>query len=244
MSDPMRDHRELLRQALDRTSGCPTLEALTASTQDAPTKRHVEECPHCRAELAMFQQFESAEAQPAEAADLAWMELELARRSPARLASGESFGDRVRAWFESLLSPAGHGRLGLATAALLVLVAAGVVLRPGGGVHQAPSEESRVWRSGQFAAQSPSGDLNQSPLQLRWEAVPGAVSYHVRLLEVDGTEVWSADAAATSIDFPHDIVQKLTPGRAFQWDAVARDAAGRKLAATDLQIFHILATRR
>ena len=37
---------------------------------------------------------------------------------------------------------------------------------------------------------------------------------------------------------------KMIAGRAFQWDVVARDNAGRQIAATDLQTFHILTTSR
>jgi hypothetical protein len=123
-------------------------------------------------------------------------------------------------------------------------VAAGIALRPGADVRPGLSNEPEVWRSGQITAQSPLGDVDRAPTQLRWDAVPGAVSYHVRLLEVDGTEVWSVDSTSASIEFPNDIARKLIPGRAFQWDAVARDAAGRTLAGTNLQSFHIVATPR
>jgi hypothetical protein len=240
MSEPIRNQRDLMREALGPTPECPSLEVLAAPQH----QKHVSECPHCRAELALLHQFESAEAQAGEAADLAWIESELARRSPVAAAGREPFGDRLRAWFELLFGPAGRGRLSMAAAALVVLVAAGLFLRPGGGVHQGVVQEPMVWRSGQIAAISPVGDLDQSPSQLRWEAVPGAASYHVRLLEVDGTEVWSADSTSTSVEFPNNIGAKLTPGRAFQWDAAARDGAGRQLATTNLQTFHIVATHR
>jgi hypothetical protein len=241
MSEPIRDQRELLREALGPTPECPPLDVL-ASPHSVEMKRHAEECPSCRAELALLHQFESSEARPDEAADLAWIASDLARRSPVAARSPEFFG-RLRAWFEFLFTPAGRGRLSLAVASLLLLVTAGLVMRPGGGVRQGLTEEPTVWRSGQFAATSPVGDLDQPPSQLRWEAVPGAASYHVRLLEVDGTEIWSADSTSTSVGFPNNIAAKLTRGRAFQWDATSRDNAGRQLATTNLQTFHILGTR-
>jgi hypothetical protein len=242
MSEPIRGQKELLREALGPTSECPPLDVLAAPRQDAQTKRHAQECPHCRAELALLHQFESAEARPGEAADLAWIESELARRSPVAARSPEFFG-RLRAWFEFLFSPAGRGRLSLAVASVVLLVTAGLVMRPGGGVRQGITEEPAVWRSGQFAATSPAGDLDQPPSQLRWEAVPGAASYHVRLLEVDGAEIWSADSTSTSVAFPGNIASQLTRGRAFQWDATSRNGAGRQLATTNLQTFHIVGTR-
>ena len=95
-----------------------------------------------------------------------------------------------------------------------------------------------------MAAISPVGELDRAPSQLRWGPVAGAARYHVRLLEVDGTEIWSADSSEATADLPATLSPKLIPGRAFQWDVAALDAAGRKIAAANLQTFHIPATRR
>ena len=244
ISNPPGDQRDLLRAALERTPQCPPLDALLSSSPSAACLSHLAACPHCRAELALFQQFEAAEAMPAETADLAWVESELARRSPAAAPPAESFADRLRNWFGTLLLPSARPRLALAACALLVLVTVGVALRPGTAVPTGLSQEPNVWRSGRFAVTSPIGDLENAPTQLRWEAVAGAATYHVRLLEVDGTEIWSADAAAPGLEIPAALAPTLAPGRAFQWDVAARDSAGRNLASTNLQSFHILVTPR
>jgi hypothetical protein len=91
---------------------------------------------------------------------------------------------------------------------------------------------------------APLGDLDRAPAQLRWEAVPGAASYRVRVLEVDGTEVWSSNVPAATADIPTDLAAKMIPGRAFQWEAEARDASGKRIASTGLQNFHIVTTIR
>ena len=241
MSEPARDDRELLREALGPTPQCPPLEALAAQP-DAKLLRHVEECPHCRAELALLRQFETGEARPAERADVAWIEADLRRRSPVPAAGGDTFANKLRDWFGFLFSPSGSGKLGLAAVALLVLVMAGIVLRPRS--QRSQSEDGGVWRSSQITAISPAGDLEQAPTQLRWEPAAGAASYHVRLFEVDGTEIWAADVTGTSVDFPSNIAAIITPGRAFQWDVAARDSSGRQIASTNSQTFHIAATRR
>ncbi len=243
LSAPGGDDRDLLRAALQRTPECPPLEALLGS-RDASFQTHLGECPSCQAELALFHQFEAAEALPAEAAGLAWVEAELVRRSPAAAPRPDPLAARVRAWFGLLLSPAGRPQLAFAACALLVLLMAGVVLRPGTGVAPGVAQEPPVWRSGQFAATSPVGDLSAAPSELHWEAVPGATSYHVRLFEIDGTELWSADFSAVPAQIPGPIAAKFVPGRTFQWDVAARDAAGRTLSSTNLQSFHILVTSR
>ena len=237
MSEPIHN----LRDALAATPECPPLDLLAAPRPADGVRRHLENCAHCQAELSLLHQFESAEPTPREAADVAWIESQLARRSPAAAPSREPFLRRARAWFAFPLSPA---RLAFATGALLLLVTAGVVLRPGAGVGTVPSEDGAVWRSGKLTALSPSGDLPLAPSELRWEPVSGATVYHVRLLEVDGTELWSADAAAPAVGFPAPLAAKLIAGRAFQWDVIARNALGRPVAASDLQTFHILATPR
>ena len=226
MSDPTR--------SLGPTPECPPLEALVAATPDPAVRQHLETCAHCRNELALFQEFETAEARPEEAADLAWINAELTRRHAAPKVT---LADRVRAW---LTFP----RLSLAAAALVMLIAAALYLPTRNGVPLPDQQETSRWRSGQFAALAPLGDLDRAPGSLRWEAVNGAASYHVRLLEVDGTEVWSADVNATSVELPNNTAAKMLPGRAFQWDCSARDSSGRTIASTNLQSFHILATQR
>jgi len=225
MSDP-------LRESLAPTPDCPSLDALSATPLDPAVRQHLESCAHCRSELALFQEFEAAEPTPAEAADLKWVEAEITRR---RASETPSFADRLRAWFTM-------PHLAMAAAALLVLITAGIYLPRHDGEVTSPGQGTSVWRSGTFAAISPSGDLDRAPAQLRWEAVPGVAKYHVRVLEVDGTELWSDDVNATEIRLPDPLISKMTTGRAFQWDVTAIDTAGRTIGSTLLQSFHIVAT--
>jgi hypothetical protein len=218
-------------ESFGATPECPTLDALLAAAQKPEVQRHLETCAHCRTELAMFQEFEAAEPRPEETGDLAWVNAELSRRREVRQ---PSLADRVRAWFTL-------PRLSMAAVALLVLIVAGVYLpnRNGGTL---PGQENPVWRSGAFTTIAPLGDIDHAPRELKWEAVPGAASYHVRVLEVDGTELWSSDVNATSVELPNNTAAKMSAGRAFQWDVSARDNTGRQIASTSLQSFHIIAT--
>jgi len=221
-------------QSFDSTPECPALDALLAAPQDPGMQRHLATCAHCRTELAMFQDFEAAAPTPAEAADLAWVNAELSSR---RTAATPSLADRLRAWFTL-------PRLSLAAAALLMIVAAGIYLPNRNGVPFPAQQENPVWRSGTLTAIAPLGDIDHTPRELLWEAVPGAESYSVRILEVHGTELWSATVNATSAEIPNSTAGKMIPGRAFQWEVMARDSAGRQIAGTSLQSFHIVVTSR
>jgi hypothetical protein len=95
-----------------------------------------------------------------------------------------------------------------------------------------------TWRSTAVAVVAPAGDVS-APTQFAWRAVEGASAYHVRLLEVDGTEIWSADTPATQIAVPAQVRAQLQPGRSFRWQVTASGAAGR-IAESSLQPFHII----
>src|SRR5215470_6767765 len=126
-------------ESLGPTPECPALDALTAVTLDPQVKRHLESCVHCQTELAMFQEFERAEPQPEEGADLGWVNAELSRR---RAAAKISFTDRLRSWFTL-------PRLSMAAVALLVLIVAGIYLPSRNGSRVSDAQENPVWRSGQ-----------------------------------------------------------------------------------------------
>src|SRR5882724_6856908 len=121
-------------------------------------------------------------------------------------------------------------------AASLVVVAAGVYFRPdsnpgnGGPV---------IYRSQRFSVVAPSGDVDRLPADFEWQVVPGAAKYQLRLLEVDRSEVWSAESTGWRVPIPPAVRLLMRPGRTFRWQVVARNAAGEKIASTNLQNFHI-----
>ncbi|HLK65800.1 MAG TPA: hypothetical protein VKU19_20325 [Bryobacteraceae bacterium] len=236
--------RQLLRAALGPTAECPPFDELASPDASEKVKQHLAKCLHCRAEVEMLARFESAEPQPAESADMAWIEAELARRAPVTAARPKTAGERIREWFGWLPFPAGRTGFALAGVVLALLVAVGVSLRLSSVGQHPTTDQPVVFRSGRFAALAPAGDLTTAPSQFHWENVPGAASYHVRLLEVDGTEVWSVDSASASVEIPIAMAAQLIAGRAFQWDVAARDNAGHTISTTNLQTFHILATPR
>jgi hypothetical protein len=229
----------LLRSALGPTPECPPLEML--ESLDAKGRAHVEGCAWCSNELAMLTEFQAVDVRPEEAASVAWIESELARRAaPAPVAAkpAESLWSRIQSWMGS------WQMVPVAVAALLLVMAGGMYLRQGNeGLRPVPHGE-QVWRSQSFRAIAPVGDVAAAPAEFQWEAVPGAAKYRVRVTEVDRTEIWRSETPDTRSELPAVLRAQMTAGRSFQWTAAALDASGRTISETGLQSFHILTTSR
>jgi hypothetical protein len=231
------------REIFGRTPDCPSVDDLAAlaSMTDAAASQanaHVGQCPYCRNEVALLRTFESSAATPEESAAVAWISAELGRReSPWLARTSPSLWERLTSWIPA---PAPRWLPAAAMACLLVIIGSGLYFsnRRPAGVPDDVSQGS-AWRSTRVPIVGPAGDVAVPPSELTWRAVEGASLYHVRLLEVDGTEVWSADTAATQIAIPPQVRAQLQPGRSFRWQVAANSAAGR-IAESSLQSFHIL----
>jgi hypothetical protein len=233
------------KSALGPGERCPSLEVLAETPRPPELESHIETCAHCRAELALLHSFENAAPQPDEVAPVQWIESELRRRmSAGALAPPASAWERVRAWLGSTLGGGRQRAWAMVAASVVIVVAAGILLRQDHTIGPPAALQDEVWRSGRFAALSPAGDLTHAPDELRWEPVAAAASYRVQLMEVDRTVIWSADSTATAIPIPAGIRSQLKPGRAFEWQVTAHNAAGEAIASTNLQDFHIAVTIR
>ena len=240
-----------LKSALGPSSRCPDLAALAGARQDTDLQQHLAGCSHCRTELATLREFESAEPHADELASVKWIQSELLRREPQYVSAAPSTSsnhaslwDRLRLWGRELFLPARRMQLSLAAASVLLVAASGVYLhRSGEPPLSAPSGQP-VWRSGQFAAISPAGDVTEAPAEFRWEAVAGAAEYEIEVTGVDGAVVWSAESRETRIETPESIRRSFEPGRTLRWSVAARNTAHEKIASTDSQIVHILVTGR
>ena len=243
MADPASHEREILKAALGRTEECLSPEALEALSANGPDpaagaaqRRHLDACARCRNELALLQEFQAAAPRPDETASVAWMESELRRRR-----SGLCAPAAPRRTLRAVLR---WRTLSLAAASLVVAVTAGMYFRYGTGGRPPGAEGPVIWRSQQFQAVSPAGDVAAPPAEFQWEPVAGSATYQVRLMEVDRTELWSVVSFHTAVSLPDDIRKRMTPGRTFLWEVIARNTAGEKIGATNLQSFHISVTTR
>ncbi len=239
MTDPV-------RSALGRTPECPDLDVLLKDSRPANVEAHVKSCAHCLSEIALFHEFETAEPHAEEREDLAWIESRLERRStaalPAAPSPSASLWGRAQSWLAAAIQPGHRGALALVAASLVAVTLGGLYLRQGRIVERPGPAETSVWRSGGFAALSPAGDVNEPPAEFRWEAVPGAASYELKLMEVDRTVIWTSETKAASVEIPNNIRAQFLPARAFSWQVTARGSGGELLGSTNLQTFHIPVT--
>jgi len=233
--DPQSDERAIF----GRTPECPSLDdlAVLASAHAAlESDPHLRGCAHCRNEVELLRTFESEAATAEESAAVAWISAELGRReSPWRRRASRSLWDVLTSWI-----PAPAPRwLPAAAMACLLVIAGGLYLnnRRPAGVPDDVSQGS-TWRSTQVGIVSPVGDVAAAPAELAWRRVDGATQYHVRLLELDGAEIWSADTAEAGIAIPPQVRAQLQPGRSFRWQVAARNQQGR-IAESSLHSFHI-----
>lgn len=170
---------DLWRQAASGQPHCPSVEEwasyLEQSEKRPELEAHREGCVSCQAEVAMLRSFLEAEAAPEEAADLAYVLGKLRKEEP-------------EPWWRRIFAPATF-RIWAFAAVALVAVAIGVQYRS--GMPPVGQEVGGEMRAGlAVEGLTPSGDVGQAPSQFEWKAVPGAAGYQLRIMTVDGAEVW------------------------------------------------------
>ncbi|HLJ49315.1 MAG TPA: hypothetical protein VKU01_25050 [Bryobacteraceae bacterium] len=234
---------DLLARALAPGKDCLSIEDLEQVLEErasVPLRRHVKECPHCQAELHLLQAFTRNEITEEEKPAVEHITARLRDRS-REIAPRPIYGQDSPSWWKRLfatpwLTPA------IATLAL-VLIVAGIAFQmrqsrqpsldtsPGG---------TQVLRSSAVAVLSPLGDIFAKPSEIRWEAVPRAARYRVRLLEVDRSELWSAETATPNIYLPATVQTAIVPAKTLLIQVSALDAAGLAIAESELARFRLV----
>jgi hypothetical protein len=211
---------------------------------------HVASCPRCQAERALLREFEAATPLAHEQAAVAW----ISHRLEQLFSSAEPLGvqqARLRRgfttpWWRRWLAFPSFNSAGLAFSAVLVAVALGVGLREAQKPRLAEPRNAgaTALRSGGLTALSPVGELQEAPTALRWEPMPGANSYSVRMTEVDNVEVWTTQTSATSVVLPPQVLTRVVPGKPLLWQVTAKDLAGGTVAQSAIQRFRLRLAKR
>ncbi len=224
----------LLRASFGRTNDCPPIERI----EDASMKSHVDACGFCSTELAMLKSFRDSEVHSADIAAIAQITERL--RDQTFAPNPVSVRDEP-SWLEKLF---GRGWLRPAMLATIgTLLIAGVVLEMR---HREPvfnpaaATGESTYRSGTVSIESPNGDVQSAPEQIRWQAVPGAAKYRVHLMEVDQHELWSAEASTDAIAIPSEVRAQIVPLKTLLIEVDAFDASGSKVGHSEVVRFRLL----
>ena len=209
------------QQALHAGPSCLAIERL-GEPLTAADQAHVAGCVRCRTELEMFAAYEANEPLEGEGLLVAW----IAQRAKRAVQDGPVAAPAITT---APVVTWGMPRWALAAASLAVVLGGATLLwRPAASVDSVTPGE--VYRTMRVEVMSPSGDVPAPPTELRVAAVPGAVEYQVRLLEVDGRELWHVSAPVPAIPLPPAVSAAALPAKTLVWQVVARDAQQRVLA--------------
>ena len=241
---------DVMRRALGPMDDCPTIEELEslASGEAIAKSRwtgHLQVCGYCQTELRMMQTFlaeKSREATPG-----AGTAAELLEKKRKEILKRAFLVPASVPWWKSAFTIGRIAQASFAAAAILVVVGAVIFFR---STPSQPQLEARnqtgpeVLRSNTFALISPVGDVQERPTEMRWEAVPGAASYQVRLLEVDHSEVWKANTKDTRIELPEGIRARIVPAKTLFAEVTAIDSSGKQIGGTELVRFRLVSGRK
>ena len=213
-----------VERSLQSTRECIPVEQFGAPLTGAD-RSHLAVCTRCQAEFAMWRGFTDPRPQPEEDAAVRWVTNELRThglRSGAGTALSTARQGRPR-----------HTQVYLAAAASLVLAAAVgyVIWDPEPRVDE-QRRSAETYRTAGVQLLHPSGEMAVAPTELKWVTVEGAVRYDVRVLEVDGTQLWSTSTPDVSVALPPVVVEQFVPGKTILWDVTARNRAGDSVAVS------------
>jgi hypothetical protein len=98
-----------------------------------------------------------------------------------------------------------------------------------------------AYRTARITVIAPAGDLADAPNELRWTVVSNASRYHVAIVEVDATPVWSADTTQPYVALPPQVVAQFAPGKTLLWTVEAY-RGNEKLAESSTQNVRVIVT--
>ena len=196
-------------------------------------RRHLDSCPRCQAELALWRAFSGSAPSSFEGGGVRWVVAELGRRlAPA-----------------SRRAPAGTWRWLTVRRPWPVAAAVAVAAAVG---YTAWDPEPRVrtlhgvaqvYRTASLDAIAPLGDVAAAPRAIEWASLSGAAVYDVEVFEVDRSTLWRGSSFAPRIELPPSLSVHFAPGKSVLWEVTARNGAGVVVAHSGAQRFRVAAPR-
>jgi hypothetical protein len=226
---------KIWRDAISDRPDCISLDELQQcleGTGSGESVRHVAECPHCQASLAMLRRFESRP-EDQEASDVAWIVSRLRHGKNTPAAAAPPSRRRLLS-FPYLMG-------GLAAVLAIGLGISILVNRAGQPAAIVDPSGPETMRSAAVHLIIPSGTVSQAPANFQWEAFPGTAVYSVQLMEIDGSLLWSGSSSENSLPVPAVLNATLRPGKPLLWKVAALDSSGKTIATSNQERFMIKA---
>jgi hypothetical protein len=107
-----------------------------------------------------------------------------------------------------------------------------------------PAAYESVERAQSLELLSPKGEVAAPPDVLRWSGVPAALSYRIRILEVDRNMIWETAAKTTTASIPAPVQKQMLPGKRLIWTVEAINSDGKVLASGTQDFTRALARKR
>lgn len=224
----MNSERDILHSAVSKESACLPVDALERMAEGAGTdaeKAHTASCVFCQGEVAMLQSFHAGEPTAAEASVVRQIEKQL-KQAPAWRPTEAA---AKKAWWFA------RPVWGLGLVAALALI---FFVRIPSSSPVAPIDDTV--RGGQIESITPTGDLTSIPSTLQWRAIPGAVSYEVRLMDVAEQTLWQASVTAPVVQLTAEAQALMTERKTLTWRIRAMDLKGATVATSAAETFRVI----
>ncbi|HEV7766496.1 MAG TPA: hypothetical protein VGQ76_15955 [Thermoanaerobaculia bacterium] len=191
------------KEELAPVPGCIEIARFSEELNEAE-RAHLETCVRCQTELALFREIDREETSAEETEATEWIAGELRRRNNVVAFRPK----RMRVLYA-------------VAAALVMVIGIGSFMQMREPSIDVAINDTANYRSARFDVIAPIGDIAQAPNELRWNVVPSATRYHVEVVEVDMTHVWSGDTTQSHIALRADVIAQFAPGKSLLWDVKA-----------------------
>lgn len=234
--------KRLFQQGQD----CPSIEELgnylsgsQNESERTQVASHVRDCSKCSCEMTLLRQFNEGDVRPAEKSEVATIVRSLQENTSKTLrrAETQSKPRSESSFWRDFLAFRPVPLLATAMAGVLVVMAASLLLRTAPDIAPIFDNGPTVLRTGTIRIDSPRGDVQQVPQELKWMGLEEAASYEVRISEVDRVEVVVLTTNSNSVTISPEIQDELAAGKPLFWQVNAFDSSGRQIAQSELARF-------
>jgi hypothetical protein len=249
MKDDEASDQRMFLAALKPGKDCPSVEQLDqlldpATAAGSSIAEHVASCTYCQTELELLRQFQAGAVRENEAAAVSLITARLRDRSREMFRASDTHDEPRESWWRASWTALWHspwfGRAALAASGIVLVVVLSLQFRNRPPALRPPSPDQEVLRSNAIEMITPVGDVAQAPNEIQWQLTPNAAKYEVQLLEVDGTELWKAEAASNRIEIPADIQSQIVPAKTLLLRVSAFDVSGHRIAQSEAVRFRLL----